>query len=309
MMKRTGFLILLAACIAAFVSCRGKQHATMRSMYYWSTDFKIDKAKSEFITRHGIKRLYIRFFDVVTINGNQPTPNATITFSSPVPKGMETIPTVFITNECMKADDVQLPDRIMSRVMKMCKTNDITGVKEIQIDCDWTNSTRNAFFGFMKRLTAIAHNKGISVSATIRLHQLSQTPPPADRGVLMMYNTGDFTDFNCHKPILHINDAVPYLRSIASYQLPLSAAYPIYGWSILFRGGQYVGIMHSKDEYPVLPGDSIIRRAPAFSDIMTAKQAIGKHRYEANDEVILFDLNSSNIKRFKDNDYEKIFSR
>lgn len=236
-------------------------------------------------------------------------PNATITFSSPMPKGIEIIPTVFITNECMKADDNLLPQRIMERIMKMCETNDITGVKEIQIDCDWTKSTRNAFFDFLKKLIGIAHSKGINVSATIRLHQLSQTPPPVDRGVLMMYNTGNFTDINCHKPILDINDAAPYLRSIAGYQLPLSAAYPIYGWSILFRGGQYVGIMHSKDEYPVLPGDSITRRAPSINDIMTAKQAVGNHRRDANNEIILFDLNNSNIKRYKDNDYEKIFSR
>lgn len=308
-MKRIGILLLLAACIAALASCKGKRHKEMRSMYYWSTDFKIDKAKNTFISRHGIKRMYIRFFDIVTINGNPPMPNATITFSSPMPKGIEIIPTVFITNECMKADDNLLPQRIMERIMKMCETNDITGVKEIQIDCDWTKSTRNAFFDFLKKLIGIAHSKGINVSATIRLHQLSQTPPPVDRGVLMMYNTGNFTDINCHKPILDINDAAPYLRSIAGYQLPLSAAYPIYGWSILFRGGQYVGIMHSKDEYPVLPGDSITRRAPSINDIMTAKQAVGNHRRDANNEIILFDLNNSNIKRYKDNDYEKIFSR
>lgn len=278
-------------------------------MYYWSTDFKIDKAKSTFISLHGIKRMYIRFFDVVTINGNPPMPNATITFSSSVPKGIEIIPTVFITNECMKADDNMLSQRIMGRILKMCETNDITGVKEIQIDCDWTKSTRNAFFDFLKKLGGIAHQEGINVSATIRLHQLSQTPPPVDRGVLMMYNTGDFTDINCHKPILDVNDVAPYLRSIAGYQLPLSAAYPIYGWNILFRGGKYVGIMHSKDEYPILPGDSIIKREPTLNDILTARQAIDKYRQETNNEVILFDLNNSNIKRYKDNDYEKIFSR
>lgn len=308
-MKRIGILLLLAACIAVLASCKEKRHKELRSMYYWSTDFKIDKAKSTFISLHGIKRMYIRFFDVVTINGNPPMPNATITFSSSVPKGIEIIPTVFITNECMKADDNMLSQRIMGRILKMCETNDITGVKEIQIDCDWTKSTRNAFFDFLKKLGGIAHQEGINVSATIRLHQLSQTPPPVDRGVLMMYNTGDFTDINCHKPILDVNDVAPYLRSIAGYQLPLSAAYPIYGWNILFRGGKYVGIMHSKDEYPILPGDSIIKREPTLNDILTARQAIDKYRQETNNEVILFDLNNSNIKRYKDNDYEKIFSR
>lgn len=308
-MKRIGFILLLTACIAMIASCQDKRQATMRSMYYWSTDFKIDKAKSSFLKKHGIKRMYVRFFDVVTADGNPPMPNATVSFSSPVPNGMEIIPVVFITNECMRAGDERLAGKIMERVMKMCETNDVRGVKELQIDCDWTNSTRNAFFAFLKRLTGIAHRKGIQVSATIRLHQLRLTPPPVDRGVLMMYNTGDFTDINCHKPILDISDVAPYVSGIADYKLELSSAYPIYGWDILFRGGQYIGIMHYKDEYPVVPGDSIIKRAPTLSDIMTARYAIDKHRPEANDEIILFDLSNNNIKRYKDNDYEKIFSR
>ncbi|CCX66126.1 putative uncharacterized protein [Prevotella sp. CAG:1058] len=124
----------------------------------------------------------------------------------------------------------------------------------------------------------------------------------------MMYNTGDFTDISCGKPILDMRDAAPYLRHLADYELPLSAAYPIYSWRILFRGGRYVGIMHRDDDLPVLQGDSIVIRAPTLGDITDAAKSISSRRIQANREMILFDLNNQNITRFKPDDYEKIFN-
>ena len=54
--------------------------------------------------------------------------------------------------------------------------------------------------------------KKIRISSTIRLHQLAQTPPEADYGVLMCYNTGDLKDFNTKNSILDVKDVKPYLK-------------------------------------------------------------------------------------------------
>jgi hypothetical protein len=35
----------------------------------------------------------------------------------------------------------------------------------------------------------------------------------------MMYNTGDFTDFNCKRPILDMKDVAPYLNILADTDL------------------------------------------------------------------------------------------
>ena len=118
--------------------------------------------------------------------------------------------------------------KIQKRILQMNATNDIHGVKEIQIDCDWTlRSTQ----------------RNISISAVIALFGWrqrgwqyrqryvctnSQPSPPVDRGVLMMYNTGDFTDIHCQHPILDIHDVAPYLRYIDKYNLPMSTAYPVF---------------------------------------------------------------------------------
>ena len=292
-----------------FAGCMNKKQTATRSVYYWSTVFDINTSKKEFIKEHRINKIYLRFFDVVEDNNNTPAPNATVMFKTSVPRNIEIVPVVYIMNNCMKGNIHILAERILTRIEKMCDTNDVRGVKEIQIDCDWTDRTRNSFFAFIRCLKKMANSKGIKVSCTIRLHQLSQTEPPADKGILMMYNTGDFTKLDCQKPILDTKDVLPYIKGISNYKLPLATAYPIFGWKILFREKQYVGIIHADDELPILSGDSIVDRHPDLADIIDAKSIVEKRNSKANNEIILFDLSNKNINRYKKSDYEKIYNR
>lgn len=303
MMKKIWGVLLILLLMTA---CQERQH--QRSIYYWSTTFQLDSTKKSFLKEHQINRIYLRYFDVVVDDNGEPMPNATVRFRDSIPTQLEIIPTVFIVNDCMKKDVSDLPEKMLRRILQMNETHHVGKVKEIQIDCDWTGSTRKTFFSFMEKLRALAKEQGIRLSSTIRLHQLSQTPPPADRGILMMYNTGDFTQLSCEHPILDMRDVKPYLPALRRYKLPLSTAYPLYRWKIVFRNGRYIGILHTDDELPVLPGDSIAIRQPELSEILEAKEAVSKQQARANDEVILFDLNNSNITRFKHTDYEEILN-
>lgn len=279
---------------------------TMRSVYYWSTTLNMDSVKTAFMRNNDISRMYIRYFDVVADQSGRAVPNATLKFATDVPQGIDIVPTVFVMPECLRQDRSRLASLIVKRVVQMNETNDVYNVKEIQIDCDWTQSTRQLYAEFMQAMMRECHSRHLKLSSTIRLHQLAQTPPPADRGVLMMYNTGDATDIRCHKPILDMHDAAPYLPRLNDYKLKLSTAYPIFAWRILFRGGRFVGFIHHEGEYPILPSDSIALRQPSADDIIEAVNIIGDRRPDANNEIILFDLNNNNINRFKRNDYEKI---
>ena len=303
-MRNKIIIALVALLLMLFTACKEQQHS--RGMYYWSTTFQLDSTKKSFLKEHQINRLYLRYFDVVVDDNGEPMPNATIRFRDSIPQGLEIIPTVFIVNDCMKQDVSGLAEKMLRRILQMNETHHVGKVQEIQIDCDWTGSTRKTFFSFMEQLRALAKEKGIRLSSTIRLHQLSQIPPPADRGVLMMYNTGDFTQLSCEHPILDMRDVRPFLPALRRYKLPLSTAYPLYRWRIVFRNGRYVGILHTDDELPVLPGDSIVIRQPELQEILEAKKAVSQQNAHANDEVILFDLNQTNITRFKHTDYEEI---
>lgn len=327
MMRRTYFLCL--ATVLLVCSC-GKERQPLRSVYYWSTTFSLDSTQRAFIQSQNISRIYLRYFDVVVDAQGEVMPNATVKFkpgaASVTTKGaeagaqlssgetgrsphVEIIPTIYIVNKCLTRSVADLDSLILQRVLQMNETNDVAGVKEIQIDCDWTARTREAYFDFLAKLRRRAKERGISLSATIRLHQLAEVPPPVDRGVLMMYNTGDVTRLEVQHPILDVADADPYLRHLGSYKLPLSAAYPVYTWRVVFRNGKFVDFLHDDGDLPLLETDSIVVHEPSLEMVMKAKEAVSRRLPSANDEIILFDLSNNNVQRIKKNHYEKVFNR
>ena len=101
-----GWRTLLTAigCMAAsilFCLCspadKGERGEPMNAAYYWSTVFSLDSAQQAFIRDQHIGRIYLRYFDVVMKDG-KPMPNATVQFASARPKGVETVPTIYIVD-------------------------------------------------------------------------------------------------------------------------------------------------------------------------------------------------------------------
>lgn len=292
--------------ILILTGCKHEVPSSVRSAYYWSTTWECDSMTLDFLRTNDIQKLYLRFFDVVLDESNQINPNATVRFASPMPDSIEVVPTVYIVNSCMGRDVDNLDQLIFKRVMQMCETHDVLNVKEIQIDCDWSPRTHDTYFAFLNRLRSAAHDKGLRLSVTIRLHQLAEAPPPVDHGVLMMYNTGDVHDIN-KNPILELDDVAPYLRHLSSYSIPLSTAYPVFSWDLLYRDNNFVGILHG-DDLPIIEGDTIITREVPLETVMKTKEAVRQHKKDANSEVILFDISKNNIKRIKQHNYEKVYS-
>lgn len=294
---------LLAAC---------EKERTMpvdNGMYYWRTDLHLDKAERDFMAQHGIKRLFVRFFDMVMSETDGPVPNATLTFSDSIADSIEVVPVVYVLNECMKTLPTGIAEKLVNRIWQMCETNGIAAPKELQIDCDWTASTRENYFKFLHELRRCADIRGAQLSVTIRLHQLRESPPPADCGVLMLYNTGDVSRIDVEKPILDLRDVKPYITNLEDYDLPLRTAYPIFGWRALFRKNKFVGVIHYEGEYPVMPTDTIIERRPAAEDVLATYRAVEKASKGINNSVILFDLQSENITQYEADFYEKVLHR
>lgn len=327
-----GWRILLVAtgCTMASMLCggcspvsAGKGEAGVTSAYYWSTVFDLDSAQLAFIREQHVGRIYLRYFDVVMKDG-KPMPNATVQFASTRPKGVEMVPTIYIVNSCMETEHRDLDSLLLSRILQMSETHDMGPIREIQLDCDWTKQTCGNYFALLERLKERAKAHNIRLSATIRLHQLSQPTPPVDRGVLMMYNTGDVTKFDGTDPILDMRDVKPYLRYLKDYDLPLSTAYPVFAWQVVFRKGdgqrskvkglrpkdegawRYIGILHRDDYLPILPDDSIVVRQPTPDMVRQARKAVDSLRPDANREVILYDISRQNIQRIKQYHYEKV---
>ena len=123
------------------------------SVYYWRTDLRLDSAEKAFLNQYNIKKVYCRYFDVVMNDGaSEPSPNATITFSDTLPEGIEIIPTIYITEDCMHKPYKDLAKKIVDRILQMNETNDIKNVREIQIDCDYTSKSRTTYYKFLEEI-------------------------------------------------------------------------------------------------------------------------------------------------------------
>ena len=276
------------------ISC-GKQRYQDESLeqsngvYYWRTDLHLDSTERAFLKQHHINKVYCRYFDVVmSDDGTEPKPNATIAFTDTLPTGIELIPTVYITEDCMHKPHKDLAEKLVKRIMQMNETNHIGNVHEIQIDCDYTSKSRATYYQFLEQVRHHLSPTSYHLSTTIRLHQLSMPVPPVDYGVLMVYNTGDPRKWQERNPILDYRDVYPYLNKLAQYQLPLAAAYPVYQW---IRNIQNVRIEHTVEA----------------AEILKVKKALEKERPSLSKAVITYHLETDNINRYKTETYEEIY--
>ena len=237
MEKRLSHICLSLYALVALTACTrqsAKNVEAARAMYFWRTDFRLSEEETAFLRTNDISKIYLRYFDVTVNETGQVMPNATVSFTTDTLEGIEIIPTVFIVENCLQRNMDSIAQKLVARILQMNQTHHRGNVKEIQIDCDYTHRSRERFYAFLNEMRNELQPKGIRLSATIRLHQLSMPPPPVDYGALMVYNTGNVANPNGRNPILSIEDVAPFLKKLDNYPLPLCAAYPIFDWVALY---------------------------------------------------------------------------
>ena len=282
---------LLPLLLIVLSSCNSRESLNdENAVYYWRTEWRLDSLERSFLSRYDVRRVYCRYFDVVIDDtaDSDPHPNATISFVDSVPSDLEIIPTVYITEACMHRRHEGLAEKVVRRLVQMNETHDVVGVKEIQMDCDYTVQSRQLYYDFLADVRRIAADHGLRLSTTIRLHQLSMPVPPVDYGVLMIYNTGDPRRFEERNPILDLRDVQPYLRYLDDYQLPLAAAYPVYEWVRTISG---VHITHEVEA----------------DEILNVKSAVEAERDDLRHTILLYHLDADNIQRYENETFDAIY--
>lgn len=345
-----GIIIFILTCLL-LPSCKDKvscNAAEQNCIYYWRTTFSLSESEKEFLRKHDVKKIYLHLFDVERAypakNVEDVTPEATIRFNDTVPAGVEIVPTVYITTSAMdkmQIKEEEYAEKIYKRITAICKQNNIV-FNEIQLDCDWTKGTRQPFFRLCDAMKERMDSTQI-LSSTIRLHQLTQSPPPVDKGVLMVYNTGNLMDITTDNSIFSRKDIEPYLRDnrLANYPLPMDIAYPVYGWSLVFypKEDKYMfdRIMRRTDfsSYPQLklvdkntyeatakinfsPDDKyrdyvydkyrIRVERPTAQEILDVKNLIEKQLTNKSHNNILYHLDDAQFSNYSDDEISKIYS-
>ncbi|MEO5682666.1 MAG: hypothetical protein ABIQ88_08490 [Chitinophagaceae bacterium] len=236
---------IIVCCSLLLVACH--QRSKSISFYYWRTSFKLDSLEKETIQYNAVETLFTRYFDIDFLPADtSPKAIAPIVFATS--NAITSIlPVVYIKNRVFERLDTAGVTRLTERTLTL--VNGInrranTSPKEIQFDCDWTETTRDKYFLFLRGYKRIAHQP---VSATIRLHQVKYPGrtgiPPVDYGVLMYYNMGSI-DAGTGNSIYEKSTASKYNPSIKNYPLTLDIALPIFAWGLQVRDGKVIKLLN-----------------------------------------------------------------
>jgi hypothetical protein len=220
------------------------------SFYYWKQDFSLSQSQESILELNKVKKLYVKFFDVTwNSRENKAIPISKIDFKKPAGK-YKIVPCIFIENQVFKQDpSPEIASKVYELIRKIAKTNKFS-IQEIQIDCDWTDATRKAYFSFLSKLTALAKNKQI-ITSTLRLHQFKYPKktgiPPVQKAVLMCYNMGKIDNQKTANSIISEAELKKYILDSEEYPLPLDLALPTYHWGLIYRLGKLSLIVNDID--------------------------------------------------------------
>ncbi|MFM6926186.1 MAG: hypothetical protein ACKOU7_11840 [Ferruginibacter sp.] len=358
--KRNWAAILTLLHLCFLFSCKEKEHRQVSpSFYYWKTTLNLsDTEKQELESLH-VKTIYLKFFDV---DWNEvyktPEPVAKLQAANipadPLGKlsgSIRVIPTVFITNECIQKLDSADAGTLAIQICELIKFtrnsnqwlyhSSFADTSEIQIDCDWTASTKNKYFGLLTVLKEHIHKddggRKYRLSCTIRLHQVkfvSKTGiPPVDRGLLMCYNMGNLKDPATKNSIIETEELKKYTGNLSGYPLPLDVAFPLFDWKVLYRNNVYTGLIQDlpyealnssccskngnryqvlKDTllqgYDLRKGDMIRDEQSDIKEVLAAAKEIGKHLKNTPLRVSLYHLDSVILSKYSTHELENIYN-
>lgn len=225
-----------------------RQKSTARPAFYsWKSSLNLDPQQTALLKDAAANHLYLRLFDVVWNDEiHQPLPNAMVSVKQNI-KGLVICPVIYITNKTFEHTSPAQADSLAYKVdqltAKLAQKYQIS-YQRIQIDCDWTASTKNSYFSFLK---AFKKYNQKPLEATIRLHQVKYPErtgvPPVDKGLLMFYNMGKLSaDLKGRNSIYNAEDAAKYIGSLRYYPLPLDVALPLFSWSVQIRDRKIIQI-------------------------------------------------------------------
>lgn len=320
-------------------SCKNPKE-TPTAFYFWKQHFQLSTEQNNLLKATESDKLYIRFFDIKWNDKLQkPYPESVISFKNKQALS-EIIPVVFITNQTFEKLDQRGVDSLAIKCNKLLSSLTLKyriNNQAVQIDCDWTLSTKDKYFSFLKSLKAIQRK---TLEVTIRLHQVKYQfktgVPPADRGVLMFYNMGQLSaDLNVPNSIYDAAAAEKYLASLNNYLLPLDIALPVFSWALQIRENKIIQVygkigrteLSKTEDFSPLTQENAYKATRSFftggiyiktGDIFkleetnkallqqAAKQLAAHLNKNENRTIIYYELGNLNLSAFKAQDFKEI---
>ena len=240
------YLYLLLVLLGA---CSYEDTPPEQALYCWKTQVQFSAEEADFVKNNRIERLYIRYCDV-GLRDNAPVPIAPVDIDTLSVQGKTVIPVIYLKNEIFNPELTEgnstyistLAHKLGDYIEQINRYYHLR-VSEVQFDCDWSLSTKQAYFSMLE---AFKKEYPYQLSATIRLHQVKYREetgvPPVDYGVLMYYNMGRITATGANS-IYDRSTALRYLGKLRAYPLPLDIALPMFAWGVHSADGQVLNLV------------------------------------------------------------------
>lgn len=287
-MKSLSIRLFALATLAIFAfSCKKSHPRIERAFYYWKDGrYTLEDKELLALKDQKIQKLYIKFFEIGldSVLGAIPTVktelhlwdynehfenDSTLHYTL---KNLEITPVIYLKNSVLFKTSHgsldTLADNINFLTEKYFKSqiqiSDST-YSELQIDCDWTERTRDNYFYLLSQLKQSSRK---TISCTLRLYPYKYREklgvPPADKAVLMCYNLISPLSTEDKNSILDVEELRKYLQNSPSYPLHLDFALPIFSWRMVYQNNQFAGLLHSSG----LSSDSLFKpTAPMWSEV------------------------------------------
>lgn len=243
---------LMAILLFLLSSCSDNSLEIKRGFYYWSSaEESISTAESKRLSDLNIERLYVKFFEVSrSAEGNIPIAKTSLQQPKLSPE-LEIVPCIYIRNEVFiqssREEILELTENVEHLIRKYLKERFQQPEKpsEIQVDCDWTPSSKDNYFFF---LTKLKECMKCTFSCTLRLYPYKfpskMGTPPVDRVMLMCYNLLTTKDYPDKNSILDLSELEKYLKGAEKYPKEIDVALPLYSNVLCYDQVSFKGVGH-----------------------------------------------------------------
>lgn len=243
--------------VISFMGCEERKVTVIPSVFRWRNGYGLDRDEHQAIERNGVQRVYFKLLDIGwnPANGAHPVSSVDVPYewrdysreAGPWTDKVEFVPCIYITNTTFEKLDATGTEELVHNLLRKLRMECPVKLHGVLLDCDWTPGTKDRFFQLTRSMN---DSLTVPVIATIRLHQYADPAktgvPPADRGMLMVYNVGRLQEHGAVNSIFDEASAAPYFAHAKPYPLSLDLALPAFSWGAQFRKGRFLGILQEE---------------------------------------------------------------
>lgn len=329
------FKFLVLVIILVLLGCRDSSKSI--DFYYFRSQFQLNEIERNALEEFKTKNLIVKLFDIDFID-SQVIPVAKIHFKSEIPKNISIVPIIYITQRAIGSsafkdiDYNKIYAQKISKLLNEIAIKQAFKVQEIQVDCDWNETTKTSYFHLVENLKKASK---VPITSTLRLHQIKYFQktgiPPADKFVLMFYNFGTLSAKGVNS-IFNPNDYLTYVNSLKDYPKKMSIALPIFAWYVWSRDSKIMDLIPVSEfdmneakkyftsrnnsclvvtnrviyhNYLFQKGDILRLEKPNPEHINKAIKQIKLNEKYPFDGVIIYELNSEYINLYNHDEIKK----